>query len=87
MKLYLSSFPPIVDTPDPYVSVTVNEAIELTYKTRHIDNEKNPIWNEELNFFISPNATVITGKVSTKGVHILALVFPKSKEKVQQIDK
>lgn len=52
-----------VDTPDPYVKVTVAAAIETILSTKGIDNDVNPIWNEDLSFFLSPDTTSITGQV------------------------
>ena len=57
----VSSF--LVDTPDPYVSITIDQAIEPTLRTEEVDNNKNPIWNQNLEFYIEPKLHAISGTV------------------------
>lgn len=45
----------VVDTPDPYVELFVPNAPESRKKTRHIDNDINPEWNETFEFILDPN--------------------------------
>lgn len=44
-----------VDTPDPYVELVIPSAPESRKRTKHIDNDINPKWNETFNFIIDPN--------------------------------
>ncbi|XP_056125109.1 cytosolic phospholipase A2 isoform X2 [Rhinichthys klamathensis goyatoka] len=45
----------VVDTPDPYVELFIPTAPESRKKTRHIDNDINPEWNETFEFILDPN--------------------------------
>lgn len=45
----------VVDTPDPYVELFIPNAPESRKKTRHIDNDINPEWNETFEFILDPN--------------------------------
>ncbi|XP_037325872.2 cytosolic phospholipase A2 [Pungitius pungitius] len=45
----------LLDTPDPYVELFIPTAPESRKKTKHIDNNINPEWNETFNFIIDPN--------------------------------
>lgn len=44
-----------VDTPDPYVELFIPTAPESRKRTKHIDNNINPKWNETFNFILDPN--------------------------------
>lgn len=43
-----------VDTPDPYVELSVPTAPESRKRTRHIDNDIHPKWNETFEFLLDP---------------------------------
>uniref|UniRef100_A0A671PC09 Phospholipase A2 n=1 Tax=Sinocyclocheilus anshuiensis TaxID=1608454 RepID=A0A671PC09_9TELE len=45
----------VVDTPDPYVELFIPTSPESRKKTRHIDNNINPEWNEAFEFILDPN--------------------------------
>ncbi|KAL6108235.1 pla2g4a [Pungitius sinensis] len=45
----------LLDTPDPYVELFIPTAPESRKKTKHIDNNINPEWNETFNFILDPN--------------------------------
>lgn len=45
----------VVDTPDPYVELFIPTSPESRKKTRHIDNDINPEWNETFEFILDPN--------------------------------
>uniref|UniRef100_A0A6Q2WSQ8 Phospholipase A2 n=1 Tax=Esox lucius TaxID=8010 RepID=A0A6Q2WSQ8_ESOLU len=45
----------LLDTPDPYVELFIPTAPESRKRTRHIDNNINPEWNETFNFILDPN--------------------------------
>ncbi|KAG1963726.1 cytosolic phospholipase A2 isoform X1 [Pimephales promelas] len=45
----------LLDTPDPYVELFIPTAPESRKKTRHIDNDINPEWNETFEFILDPN--------------------------------
>ena len=42
----------LVDTPDPYVVVHVRDAPEGRKATRTIDNDVDPVWEEELTYLL-----------------------------------
>ncbi|MGH0173027.1 UNVERIFIED_CONTAM: hypothetical protein FKN15_020669, partial [Acipenser sinensis] len=44
-----------VDTPDPYVELFISSAPESRRRTRHINNDVNPKWNESYEFILDPN--------------------------------
>uniref|UniRef100_A0A8C8GAV3 Phospholipase A2 n=1 Tax=Oncorhynchus tshawytscha TaxID=74940 RepID=A0A8C8GAV3_ONCTS len=44
-----------VDTPDPYVELFIPTTPDSRKRTRHIDNDINPIWNETFEFILDPN--------------------------------
>lgn len=44
-----------VDTPDPYVELFIPTAPESRKRTKHIDNNINPKWNETFHFILDPN--------------------------------
>ncbi|KAJ8270308.1 hypothetical protein GJAV_G00112780 [Gymnothorax javanicus] len=45
----------LLDTPDPYVELFIPTAPETRKRTRHIDNNVNPEWNETFEFILDPN--------------------------------
>uniref|UniRef100_A0A8C6L8C6 Phospholipase A2 n=1 Tax=Nothobranchius furzeri TaxID=105023 RepID=A0A8C6L8C6_NOTFU len=45
----------LLDTPDPYVELFIPTAPESRKRTKHIDNNINPIWNETFHFILDPN--------------------------------
>lgn len=45
----------LLDTPDPYVELFIPTAPESRRKTKHIDNDINPQWNETFQFILDPN--------------------------------
>ncbi|KAM4629540.1 cytosolic phospholipase A2 isoform 1-T2 [Polymixia lowei] len=45
----------MLDTPDPYVELFIPTAPESRKRTRHIDNDINPKWNESFQFILDPN--------------------------------
>nr|CAB3264920.1 cytosolic phospholipase A2 [Phallusia mammillata] len=47
-------FGDILDTPDPYVLIHIREAPDGRKRTKHIDNEPNPKWDEQLTYFLPP---------------------------------
>ncbi len=44
-----------VDTPDPYVELSIPTTPESRKRTRHINNDINPKWNETFEFILDPN--------------------------------
>ncbi|XP_024247655.1 cytosolic phospholipase A2 isoform X1 [Oncorhynchus tshawytscha] len=44
-----------LDTPDPYVELFIPTTPDSRKRTRHIDNDINPIWNETFEFILDPN--------------------------------
>ncbi|XP_046692121.1 cytosolic phospholipase A2 isoform X2 [Silurus meridionalis] len=45
----------LLDTPDPYVELFIRTAPESRKRTKHIDNDINPEWNESFEFILDPN--------------------------------
>ncbi|CAL8267633.1 unnamed protein product [Arctogadus glacialis] len=45
----------LLDTPDPYVELYIPTAPESRKRTRHIDNDINPQWDETFHFILDPN--------------------------------
>lgn len=44
----------LLDTPDPYVELSIPTAPESRKRTRHIDNDIHPKWNETFDFLLDP---------------------------------
>lgn len=44
-----------VDTPDPYVELFIPTAPDSRKRTKHINNNVNPEWNETFEFILDPN--------------------------------
>ncbi|XP_032814459.1 cytosolic phospholipase A2 isoform X2 [Petromyzon marinus] len=42
----------MMDTPDPYVVLDIRLAADSYKRTRHLDNDVNPTWNESFDFLI-----------------------------------
>ncbi|KAK7486493.1 hypothetical protein BaRGS_00022294, partial [Batillaria attramentaria] len=47
----------LIDTPDPYVFLRLKTAPEGRKRTRTIDNDCNPIWNESFDFYLNFSET------------------------------
>ncbi|XP_053104033.1 cytosolic phospholipase A2 isoform X2 [Hemicordylus capensis] len=45
----------MLDTPDPYVELFIPAAPDSRKRTKHIDNDVNPEWNETFEFILDPN--------------------------------
>uniref|UniRef100_A0A7N8WRJ6 Phospholipase A2 n=1 Tax=Mastacembelus armatus TaxID=205130 RepID=A0A7N8WRJ6_9TELE len=45
----------LLDTPDPYVELYIPTTPESRKRTKHIDNNINPKWNETFHFILDPN--------------------------------
>ncbi|NXU01629.1 PA24A phospholipase, partial [Buphagus erythrorhynchus] len=44
-----------VDTPDPYVELFIPTAPDCRKRTKHFNNNINPVWNETFEFILDPN--------------------------------
>lgn len=55
-------FPLLVDTPDPYVQLKMKTAAETKKRTKAVDNDKNPVWNEKFTFFMDIKERNILGR-------------------------
>lgn len=44
-----------VDTPDPYVELFISSTPDSRKRTRHFNNDINPVWNETFEFILDPN--------------------------------
>uniref|UniRef100_A0A9R1SJF6 Phospholipase A2 n=2 Tax=Cyprinus carpio TaxID=7962 RepID=A0A9R1SJF6_CYPCA len=49
------AFGDLLDTPDPYVELSIPTTPESRKRTRHINNDINPKWNETFEFILDPN--------------------------------
>lgn len=49
------AFGDLLDTPDPYVELSIPTTPESRKRTRHINNDINPTWNETFEFILDPN--------------------------------
>ncbi|XP_077188789.1 cytosolic phospholipase A2 isoform X2 [Paroedura picta] len=45
----------MLDTPDPYVELFIPSTPDSRKRTKHIDNNVNPEWNETFEFILDPN--------------------------------
>uniref|UniRef100_A0A2K6U840 Phospholipase A2 n=1 Tax=Saimiri boliviensis boliviensis TaxID=39432 RepID=A0A2K6U840_SAIBB len=43
------------DTPDPYVELFISTTPDSRKRTRHFNNDVNPVWNETFEFILDPN--------------------------------
>ncbi|XP_069088098.1 cytosolic phospholipase A2 [Pleurodeles waltl] len=48
-------FGDMLDTPDPYVELFVSTAPDSRKRTKHFNNNINPVWNETFEFILDPN--------------------------------
>lgn len=46
----------MMDIPDPYVMVSIHTSPHAEQRTRAIDNEVNPVWDETFKFYLHPHA-------------------------------
>ena len=44
-----------MDTPDPYVELFISTTPDSRKRTRHFNNDINPVWNETFEFILDPN--------------------------------
>lgn len=44
-----------VDTPDPYVELFIPTAPDCRKRTKHFNNDINPVWDETFEFILDPN--------------------------------
>ncbi|XP_051724394.1 cytosolic phospholipase A2 isoform X2 [Ctenopharyngodon idella] len=51
------AFGDLLDTPDPYVELSIPTTPESRKRTRHINNDINPKWNETFEFILDPKQT------------------------------
>ncbi|KAA0719104.1 Cytosolic phospholipase A2 [Triplophysa tibetana] len=49
------AFGDLLDTPDPYVELSIPTTPDCRKRTRHINNDINPKWNETFEFILDPN--------------------------------
>ncbi|XP_062353570.1 cytosolic phospholipase A2 isoform X2 [Cinclus cinclus] len=45
----------MLDTPDPYVELFIPTAPDCRKRTKHFNNDINPVWNETFKFILDPN--------------------------------
>ncbi|XP_059677974.1 cytosolic phospholipase A2 isoform X2 [Gavia stellata] len=45
----------MLDTPDPYVELFIPSAPDCRKRTKHFNNDVNPVWNETFEFILDPN--------------------------------
>ncbi|KFW86793.1 Cytosolic phospholipase A2, partial [Manacus vitellinus] len=45
----------MLDTPDPYVELFIPTAPDCRKRTKHFNNDVNPVWNETFEFILDPN--------------------------------
>ncbi|XP_006897259.1 PREDICTED: cytosolic phospholipase A2-like [Elephantulus edwardii] len=45
----------ILDTPDPYVELFISTTPDSRKRTRHFNNNVNPVWNETFEFILDPD--------------------------------
>ncbi|XP_047377147.1 cytosolic phospholipase A2 isoform X2 [Sciurus carolinensis] len=45
----------MLDTPDPYVELFISTTPDGRKRTRHFNNDINPVWNETFEFILDPN--------------------------------
>ncbi|KAM9378977.1 cytosolic phospholipase A2 [Phaethornis superciliosus] len=45
----------MLDTPDPYVELFIPAAPDCRKRTKHFNNDVNPVWNETFEFILDPN--------------------------------
>ncbi|NXV99395.1 PA24A phospholipase, partial [Fregetta grallaria] len=45
----------MLDTPDPYVELFIPSTPDCRKRTKHFNNDVNPVWNETFEFILDPN--------------------------------
>uniref|UniRef100_A0A8C3L8N9 Phospholipase A2 n=1 Tax=Chrysolophus pictus TaxID=9089 RepID=A0A8C3L8N9_CHRPC len=45
----------MLDTPDPYVKLFIPSTPDCRKRTKHFNNDVNPVWNETFEFILDPN--------------------------------
>ncbi|XP_075038776.1 cytosolic phospholipase A2 [Mixophyes fleayi] len=48
------TFGDMLDTPDPYVELFISLAPDGRKRTKHLNNDINPVWNESFEFILDP---------------------------------
>ncbi|XP_038614367.1 cytosolic phospholipase A2 isoform X2 [Tachyglossus aculeatus] len=54
-KVTKGAFGDLLDTPDPYVELFISSTPDSRKRTRHFNNNVNPVWNETFEFILDPN--------------------------------
>uniref|UniRef100_A0A8C2PJN5 Phospholipase A2 n=1 Tax=Capra hircus TaxID=9925 RepID=A0A8C2PJN5_CAPHI len=54
-KVTKGTFGDMLDTPDPYVELFISSTPDSRKRTRHFNNDINPVWNETFEFILDPN--------------------------------
>ncbi|XP_045044598.2 cytosolic phospholipase A2 isoform X2 [Desmodus rotundus] len=54
-KVTKGAFGDMLDTPDPYVELFISSTPDSRKRTRHFNNDVNPVWNETFEFILDPN--------------------------------
>ncbi|KAK2540197.1 Pla2g4a [Columba guinea] len=49
------AFGDMLDTPDPYVELFIPSAPDCRKRTKHFNNDVNPVWDETFEFILDPN--------------------------------
>nr|XP_006634713.1 PREDICTED: cytosolic phospholipase A2 [Lepisosteus oculatus]XP_015210598.1 PREDICTED: cytosolic phospholipase A2 [Lepisosteus oculatus] len=81
----------LLDTPDPYVELFIPSAPESRKRTRHINNDVNPKWNETFEFILDPNQENVLEITLMDANYVMdetlgTASFPISRIKVGQTD-
>ncbi|XP_017346144.1 cytosolic phospholipase A2 isoform X2 [Ictalurus punctatus] len=79
----------LLDTPDPYVELSIPTAPESRKRTRHIDNDINPRWNETFEFLLDPQQDNVLEMTLMDANYVMdetlgTATYPVSKLKVGQ---
>ncbi|KAJ8790209.1 hypothetical protein J1605_004676 [Eschrichtius robustus] len=54
-KVTKGAFGDMLDTPDPYVELFISSTPDSRKRTKHFNNDINPVWNETFEFILDPN--------------------------------
>ncbi|TKC49334.1 hypothetical protein EI555_021503, partial [Monodon monoceros] len=54
-KVTKGAFGDMLDTPDPYVELFISSTPDSRKRTKHFNNDVNPVWNETFEFILDPN--------------------------------